>query len=236
MGAGNPGDDDETNIGFDANGDLDTQAIADFCGTGTGYVTRWWDQSVNSNHAEQTGQGEQPQIYNGTAVITENGKPSVQFDGTDDNLQTSSSSWSTAGDLAYFMVMKTTTTSPQEIWNTRGGPRSFNASLTSTFNHAVYSTSSETSIAGTATLFQCLQTLNKDGSNMSQYLDGTLTDSDSSAVNVYTASAVAGIGARSSFPTRYLNGSFQEIIHYPVNQTSNRTGIESDIMTYFSIT
>ena len=53
MGAGNPGDDDETNIGFDANGDLDTQAIADFCTTGTGYVTRWWDQSVNGNHADQ---------------------------------------------------------------------------------------------------------------------------------------------------------------------------------------
>ena len=80
MGAGNPGDDDETNIGFDANGDLDTQAIADFCGTGTGWVTRWWDQSVNSNHAEQDGQGSQAQIYNGTAVVTENGKPALNFD------------------------------------------------------------------------------------------------------------------------------------------------------------
>jgi len=204
-----------------------------------GFCDTWYDQSGNGIDAEQTVPGNQPQIFDSaspTDLIQENGKPSVQFDGTNDNLQTSSSSWSTAGDLAYFMVMKTTTTSPQEIWNTRGGTRSFNASLTSTFNHAVYSTSSETSIAGTATLFQCLQTLNKDGSNMSQYLDGTLTNSDSSAINANTASAVAGIGARSSFPTRYLNGSFQEIIHYPVKQTSNRTGIESNIDTYFSIT
>ena len=91
MGAGNPGDDDETNIGFDANGDLDTQAVADFCGTGTGYVTRWWDQSVNGNHADQpvggTGSNSfQPQIYNGTAVITENGKPALNFDGLNDVL------------------------------------------------------------------------------------------------------------------------------------------------------
>ena len=84
MGAGNPGDDDETNIGFDANGDLDTQAISDFCGTGTGWVTRWWDQSVNGNHADQpvggTGSnGDQPQIYDGTTVIEENGKPALDF-------------------------------------------------------------------------------------------------------------------------------------------------------------
>ena len=82
MGTGSPGDDDETNIGFDANGDLDTQAIADFCTTGTGYVTRWWDQSTNGNHLDQpvggTGSNAlQPQIYNGTAVITENGKPAA---------------------------------------------------------------------------------------------------------------------------------------------------------------
>jgi hypothetical protein len=84
MGAGNPGDDDEINIGFDANGDLDTQAIADFCTTGTGWVTRWWDQSTNGNHADQpvggTGSNaNQPQIYNGTSVITENGKPALDF-------------------------------------------------------------------------------------------------------------------------------------------------------------
>ena len=82
MGTGNPGDDDEINIGFDSNGDLDTQAIADFCGTGTGYVTRWWDQSVNGNHANQDGQSLQPQIYNGTAVFTEgsagNEKPIIR--------------------------------------------------------------------------------------------------------------------------------------------------------------
>ena len=77
MGAGNPGHDDEINIGFDANGDLDTAAISAFCGTGTGYVTRWWDQSVNGNHADQAVPDSQPQIYNGTAVITANGKPAV---------------------------------------------------------------------------------------------------------------------------------------------------------------
>jgi hypothetical protein len=89
-------DDEERNIGFDSNGDLDTTAISAFCGTANGYVTRWWDQSTNGNHADQpvggTGSNtNQPQIYNGTAVITENGKPALTFDGIDDYLSVSSS-------------------------------------------------------------------------------------------------------------------------------------------------
>ena len=111
MGAGNPGDDDETNIGFDANGDLDTQAIADFCGTGTGYVTRWWDQSVNSNHAEQDGQGSQPQIYNGTAVITEGTRAALSFDKTNDqNLRLASTAYLTnTNNMGFFTVCKSNT-------------------------------------------------------------------------------------------------------------------------------
>jgi len=74
-------DDVEQNFGFDTNGDLDTAGIASFCGTANGYVTRWWDQSTNGNHADQATDTSQPQIYNGTAVITENGKPAIEFDG-----------------------------------------------------------------------------------------------------------------------------------------------------------
>jgi len=68
-------DDEEQRFGFDENGDLDTAGIASFCGNSEGYVSKWWDQSTNGNHASQATFGNQPQIYNGTAVITENGKP-----------------------------------------------------------------------------------------------------------------------------------------------------------------
>lgn len=71
-------DDEERNFGFDTNGDLDSQAISDFCTTANGYVTRWWDQSTNGNHADQATDASQLQIYNGTAVITRNGKPMIE--------------------------------------------------------------------------------------------------------------------------------------------------------------
>ena len=75
---------DEQDIGFDSNGDLDTAAIASFGGSDPLTVSAWYDQSGQSRHATQATAGSQPQIYNGTAVITENGKPALDFDGTDD--------------------------------------------------------------------------------------------------------------------------------------------------------
>ena len=81
--------DTETDIGYDSNGDLDTAAIASHCGTANGFVVTWYDQSGNGNDATQPtagGSALQPQIYNGTAVITENGKPALQYDGSDDFL------------------------------------------------------------------------------------------------------------------------------------------------------
>jgi len=72
-------DDAEADIGFDSNGDLDTAAIATHCGASVGYCSVWYDMSGNSNNATQSTPSLQPQIYNGTAVITgTSGKPALQ--------------------------------------------------------------------------------------------------------------------------------------------------------------
>ena len=65
----------ETDIGFDINGNLNTAAISTHCGSNNGYVTIWYDQSGNGNNVEQTTAGNQPQIYNGSTINLENGKP-----------------------------------------------------------------------------------------------------------------------------------------------------------------
>ena len=70
---------DEKDIGFTAGGDLDEAAIVAFGGLDELRVSAWYDQSGQSNHATQINPNSQPQIYNGTAVITENGKPTIQF-------------------------------------------------------------------------------------------------------------------------------------------------------------
>jgi hypothetical protein len=53
----------EQDIGFDANGDLDTSALATFCSGTDGFVKTWYDQSGNGNDATQTTTSAQPKIY-----------------------------------------------------------------------------------------------------------------------------------------------------------------------------
>ena len=68
---------DEQDIGFATNGDLDTTAIASFGGSDPLTVSVWYDQSGLSNDASQATASSQPQIYDGAAVVTENGKPAL---------------------------------------------------------------------------------------------------------------------------------------------------------------
>lgn len=69
-------------IGFDANGDLDTAAIATFCGSSQGTIQVWYDQSGNgfdfntTNTPQAGGLAEEPIIYfnypgTGYAVTTD---------------------------------------------------------------------------------------------------------------------------------------------------------------------
>ena len=71
-------DNTEQDIGFDANGDLDTSALASFCSGTDGFIVRWYDQSGNGGDATQATTAAQPQIVSSGSVILENGKPKVQ--------------------------------------------------------------------------------------------------------------------------------------------------------------
>ncbi|MFR9807050.1 sialate O-acetylesterase [Pseudonocardia sp. RS010] len=68
-------------IGFTAQGDLDTAALLTFCGANSGFVDTIYDQSGNTRHLAQATAAAQPQIVSAGAVITRNGKPSMQFSG-----------------------------------------------------------------------------------------------------------------------------------------------------------
>ena len=73
--------DTETDIGF-SNGWLDEAAIASHCGAFNGFITKWYDQSGNAYDATQTTTGSQPKIYDGSAVIKVNSRPSWERQGT----------------------------------------------------------------------------------------------------------------------------------------------------------
>jgi hypothetical protein len=72
-------------------------------------------------------------------------------------------------------------------------------------------------------------------SSVDLYEDGTSVANTSSYTgSMSTASDTAFIGQKNNNTTR-VNGKLQEFVHWPSDQTSNRTGIETDINDYFSI-
>jgi hypothetical protein len=68
-----------TSIGFNAFGDLDTATLLAFAGSGTVTVSRWYDQTGNGKHMDQSGATAQPTIVLTGSIHTFNGKPSVGF-------------------------------------------------------------------------------------------------------------------------------------------------------------
>jgi hypothetical protein len=79
-------DNAQLDIGFDSQGNLDILALLAFVGTGSGFVTIWYDQSGNGRNATQTTAANQPQIVSNGVLQTEGGKPAILFDGVDDYL------------------------------------------------------------------------------------------------------------------------------------------------------
>jgi hypothetical protein len=70
----------QSDIGFTATGDLDTATLKTYVGAGgTGYVTKWYDQSGNGNDAVQGTAGNQPEIVIAGVVNRQGGLPAIAF-------------------------------------------------------------------------------------------------------------------------------------------------------------
>jgi hypothetical protein len=236
LGAGNPGTDDEINIGFDANGDIDAQAISDFCRNGTGYVTRWWDQSTNGNHADQpvggTGSNtSQPVIYSGAKVITENGKPALDFDGSNDYLQLSN--LGTVSALSCFQVAKTIQTQYGGVLHCTANLNTMHQPLGTNLYDNLGTTGRVGPIAvGTDMESQYLYSTSSTGTKTVR-LNGSQIHSSSQTVGIGTADHYIGLGYYTI--SDFYKGNIQEVILYASDQSGNFTGIETNINGFFSI-
>ena len=73
----------ETDIGFDSNGNLDTASLDLHCGSNVGRISKWYDQSGNSEDMVQSNQSDMPVIKDssGTTYTMSDGsrEPSIYF-------------------------------------------------------------------------------------------------------------------------------------------------------------
>ena len=236
-------DNAEADIGFDSAGDLDTAAVATHCGSSTGFVVTWYDQSGNTVDATQSVAGNQPQIYNGTAVITVNGKAAVDFDGFSDRLDAGDNG-DTTGDLSIFataridsnsqvwgpVIAKTTAASNSNRWS---------AGLINSTYIATVGTNHITT-ASTSYSQQLATFIFLGNTSMTVYSDGSQEDTLSVSGTVGGSSFHLLVGAYGSASGtgsvfQYHNGPIQEVIYYNSDESSNKAGIESNINAYFSV-
>lgn len=249
-------DNTEQNIGFDALGNLNTSALTTFCTGTNGFVTTWYDQSGNNKNGLQISAISQPKIYDSvTGVLTQNGKPTVSFDGTNDFLSCGFINGGTKP--ANFSAMNVSRLS--NIVSARNIFGSMNAAGNAAASYASFFGRSNSKIAvsaGNSSNFS-LYIFSESATNntTSQQLNAQYYTNGNNFIDYYRN----GIGQAMTFPigqpgstnsgseeitsigvvgasvTNYFIGDQQENIVYPSDQTSNRVAIESDIKTYYGI-
>jgi hypothetical protein len=226
-------DNTETDIGFSSTFGLDTTSLTSFCSGTNGFVTTWYDQSGNGANSTQTTAANQPQIVSSGSVININGNPSIQFDGLTNNLANSFSG-SAAANVSAFAV------------------RSF-ASYPSTyrtmFNFNTYglthnSTGGPTQY-GVAHIFNNSTTVlsNNYPTTTGQALDTTINQTTLERNN-FSATLISlgvgygngngSIGSYSGTAQPFL-GNLQELVIYTSNKSSDKSGIQTNINTYYAI-
>jgi hypothetical protein len=211
-------------IGFNVFGELDTVALAAHCGSSDGFVSKWYDQSGNTNTAAQSTTSQMPKIYDGTTgVLTENGKPTLL---------------STIGGQ-YLVKQNFSQTTIEAFLTTK---------VSSAFIYSAGISGSGSEYAIIAQENSGSTTINQSSGTVSYRLDSA-SWSPSNRGDVYTElednQRLVGISFdANSWSDLYLGYtgasvlnmfSFQEVILYSSDQSSNRTNIEDNINTFYNI-
>ena len=222
----------ETDIGFLADGSLDTVSLLAFASdadNGDVFVVTWYDQSTNGNYATQGAGAAQPKIVSSGAVITEgtSAKPAIEFDGVDDKL-TAVNNWTTGNSTTLHIL--TVNDSSIRI-------------LLGSYYNAIFYNEKQVAYDGTiwnestnaVSLGQNLleYTYYNNGGNIKYYNNGV---SNGSSTISGTQQINNNIGSFTPTNNTYaFDGKYQELIHYPSDQSANRAGIETNINTFYSI-
>jgi len=224
-------DNTEQDIGFDANGDLDTTALLAFVGTGgtdNGFVTTWYDQSGNGNNATNATASEQPLVVSGGTLVTENGKAAILSAplATQNLLR---ATFTLAQPLSIIGVVKTPIDRDQvPISSQNTTLRAYRRFATSD-NFLIQAGSNV--FAGSQTLAQSLEFAVYNGSSGIFALDGNLLTTANFGTNgLDNLDLFQSNGGLPSYET-YL----QEVIIFDSNQSANRTAIETNINNFYSI-
>jgi len=232
----------ETDIGYNSSNELDTTALAAFASgadNGDVRVVTWYDQSGNGNNITQSTFNSAPWIYDDSSLQTSNGKPAIR----------------TAGNV-WLQTSNQPLSSTQQSGFMVGEPISNGNGFMSIFGHGDYRTYFYFS---TPQIGLSMVGISKAVSNVGNFAVG-----DQALISYYNNSSTlffrqdgSQLGSTSVTPASYgskdmmigqywtgtangnvnkiFNGYNQEHIVFPSEQSSNISGIETNINTYYGI-
>jgi hypothetical protein len=251
-------------FGF-VNNYLDTTALKTFCGTSATdscFISIWWNQADSSGvygvkYATNGGNLAQPQIMTGGKINYKNGTPSIVFDGSNDSLVAINTAdyikeMHDGTNASFLFVAQINAANVLKMYI-----GTTNAVATNEVGFSVYQNASSNivhlvnrnqagRIIDNATSFTSTNTFlyysNVDANNATAadrsevYLNGgSAVKNNTSTNNPLTTNSAYRfrIGWNNNYGT--IAGSFKEIVIYPNDQSSNRSGIQSNINTFYSI-
>lgn len=234
-------DNTSQDIGF-VNGELDTTSISNFVGANDGFVSIWYDQSGNGRNATQVTQLDQPSIVSSGSLLTLNSKPVVNFKAKSLNFSGFGSE-----NFSIFSVLKrqSTTTYGGYLQNVGSSFNGFkivsleDAQWRSTFikyNGTIESLSNSRHIStGSISNVRYLEDWIYPNNACLLYENNTNKTVATSVLSEW------GTNQTQAFGSLHYNGGLggefdiQELIIYPINQSSNINAINTNINTYYSI-
>jgi hypothetical protein len=238
-------DNTEQDIGF-VNNELDVATLESFCSGTNGFVTTWYDQSGNGRNATQTTAANQPQIVSSGSVITKGTKPSIQFDGTNDELINTSSltfsdvtlvtilnSENSSQDSTAIMVNKSTTGLIAQGFGGLGTSDVFGTRTRNPFPGDINVDKSKSGVGTNQLLAFNFGIVGVASPTNTLYVDNNLETATLGSRSTINVTNFVTIGSRQLF--NYFNGKFSEAIVYLSDESANRTGIEDNINDFYSI-
>jgi hypothetical protein len=224
-------DNAEQDFGF-VNNVLDTASLLTFVGAGNGFVTTWYDQSGNANNATQGTAVFQPQIVSSGAMITTNGKNSMSFDGSNDELNLSSTINVAASNYNSFVGKRNASGRRLISLAQASGGGGYSHVLWSD-DYYYYQGKSNQQLKSSSTdttTSQLLLTAFNNAGTMSMFKNGSSITSN--IINQFVPHTITKIGRLEGF---YAWCNLQEIVYYNSEQSTNKTGIETNINTFYTV-
>lgn len=223
--------------------------LTTWVGANNGFVRTWYDQSGNGRTIGQTFAANQPKIVNAGTLLTDNGKPCIEFTTSVQMWLQGTAAFAGHTSCAFVAAYRNTggklASSYGNIFSKGTGHLSpltgiWDRTSTSRLIRPYFYTGSafvgDTNTgAYTPTNSEKLLLFHNiiGGTNQTFHINNNLQFTDTTALSPETTSRILNIGGGGANGTFYANA--WEFIYFGTSQSSNRADIEANINAYYGI-